>query len=69
MNTTCWPKAPLVQEDVDCIDRVLRGWCARRGLAITDDASSLKARELIGWYEFGIHSPAELARLIEDDGL
>ncbi|MFP3546713.1 hypothetical protein SB748_24995 [Rhizobium sp. SIMBA_035] len=69
MSTTCWPKAPLVEEDVDCLDRVLRGWCARRDLAITDDASRLKARELIGWYEFGVRNPAELAHLIEDDGV
>lgn len=69
MNTTCWPKEPLLGEDVDLLDRILRTWCATRGVDLADASSCQKAKELVEWFEFGVRDPAELARLIGDGGI
>ncbi|MBB3595116.1 hypothetical protein FHX08_005526 [Rhizobium sp. BK529] len=67
MSKTDWPKEPITDETMQTLDRILREWCAEAGVSPNSAEAQSKAKTLVDWFEFGVRSEDELARVIRDD--
>lgn len=59
-----FPKPAMEQADVEMMRTIVASYCDEHGLELESPEATKKAQELVDWFEFGIRSPAELARMI-----
>jgi hypothetical protein len=61
---TAWPKEVIRNDDIAMLRNILQDWCREQPCALSSQPAQSKAKELVGWFEFGVKDQGELRRII-----